>query len=109
MKFYQDGKITVTSPFYEEAVYHVSNEKISVVFDGKGGLSGYSVADQKDCLKKLYLILFRKGKPIDLYCEKKVEMIGRMQRVELTLKDASLTVLQFVDPITNGVFFAMSL
>ena len=104
MKSYQNGKIVVASPFFEEAVYHVSNEKISVIFDGKGGLSGYSVADQKDCLNKLYLVLFRNGKPIDVYCEKKVEMIGRMQTMELSLDQATFSATQFVDPMTNGVF-----
>ena len=54
---YSNGKIIVEKELHEEALYHVSNEGISVIFDGKGAICGYAAANEKDFIQKGYLVL----------------------------------------------------
>jgi hypothetical protein len=100
---YQDGAIIISDKYFSDAVYHVSNECISVIFDGKGATVGYALADQKDMMNGC-ISLFRQNKPIDIYTEKTVAMIGRSQTVTLHFGDAELRITQFLDASLNGVF-----
>lgn len=101
---YQNGKIIIEKKLHEEAVFHVSNECQSAIFNGKGALSGYALANEKDYIKQNYLILVHNGKPVDVYSNTRVEMIGRSQTVVVSLDGAELTIEQFLDAEINGVF-----
>ena len=39
---FKDGKIIVKGKFYERAVYNVSNQKLSAIFDGLGSTPYYA-------------------------------------------------------------------
>lgn len=105
---YKDGKIIVQDNYFSDTNYHVSNECISVIFDGKGAIVGYALANEKDMMKGC-ISLFYKNAPIDIYSDKTVEMIGRCQTTKIYIEDAELTIKQFLDASINGVFSSFSL
>ena len=100
---YRDGKIIIICKYFEDTTYHVSNERISVIFNGKGAVTGYALANESDMLHGC-ISLFFKNAPIDIYCEKAVEMIGRCQIITVHLQDATFRIKQFLDASVNGVF-----
>lgn len=100
---YENGKIIVSGKFYEEAVYHVSNDCMSAVFNGKGTVTGYALANDKSIMKG-NISYFRSGEAVEVYLNKTVEMAGRCQITDIDLQDGRLTVKQFVDSSVNGVF-----
>lgn len=106
---YQDGKIVIQDQYYKDAVYHVSNACISVIFNGKGAITGYALANEKDLLSSGSISLFRENAPIDIYSEKTVEMLGRCQTITVHLAGAELRIEQFLDASVNGVFSSYEL
>lgn len=106
---FQDGKIITESKYYQEARYDIANEKIAVVADGSGGLASYRVNDgQGDCLPSfLSLDLAVNGERLSPYLSKKVEMLGRMQKVTLDTPSGKLTIKTFLTKDVNGVFFLL--
>ena len=105
---YQNGSIIVHDHYHKEALYHISNECISVILNGKGAIVGYALANEKDMMKNSCLSLFRNHTPVDVYFEKTVKMIGRSQTVTLHLEDAELEIKQFLDASLNGIFTSYS-
>ena len=105
---YRNGAIHASGPYFEEMRYDISNEKIAVLADGKGGLLSYRVADKgEDRLTTFFAFsLSLNGRPIDPYLEKNVEMIGRRQTV--TIPEAGVTITLFLSKEDNGVFFELS-
>ena len=101
--YYQNGAIIIQDKYFSDTRYHVSNECISVIFDGKGAITGYALANEKDMMNGC-ISLFRQNKPIDIYVEKTVTMIGRSQTVTLHFGSAELKLVQFLDSSLNGVF-----
>lgn len=105
---YKDGKIIIRDNYYNDAVYHVSNECVSVIFDGKGATCGYALANEADVLHGS-IALYRHNAHIDIYSEKTVEMIGRCQTITVNLTGAELMITQFMDVSLNGVFASYEL
>ena len=105
---YKDGKIIIRDNYYNDAVYHVSNECVSVIFDGKGATCGYALANEADMLHGS-IALYRHNAHIDIYSEKTVEMIGRCQTITVNLTGAELMITQFMDVSLNGVFASYEL
>ena len=105
---YQDGRIIVRDHYFKEMIYHVSNECASMIFNGKGAVVGYALANGKDMMTKGSFSLFRGNAPIDIYSEKTVEMIGRCQTITLHLEDGDFKIEQFLDASVNGVFTSYS-
>ncbi|MBP5405462.1 MAG: hypothetical protein J6Y74_05950 [Clostridia bacterium] len=105
---YRNGAIRVSGSYFEEMRYDISNEKIAVLADGKGGLLSYRVADKgEDRLSTFFAFsLSLNGQPLDPYLEKTVEMIGRTQSV--SLPEAGVTTALFLSKDDNGVFFEIS-
>lgn len=101
---YQNGKIVIEAKLYERTLYNVSNQQVSVIFDGKGATVSYALANEKEFFQEGCLSLFRNGVPVDIYTPKRVEMLGRCQTIFLELGDARLTIKQFLHPVLNGVF-----
>ena len=108
--YYQDGKICLKGQSWEQALYDVSNEKISVQFDGNGGLTKYLVGNQnKNHIHSFTALHFSlNGKHILLRAEKKVEMIGRMQTLILKQDGAEIKIVQFLSKEVNGVFYEIT-
>lgn len=107
-RLYDNGSIIIRDKYYSETIYHVSNECISVIFNGKGAIVGYMPANEKDTLNSS-VSLFRKDSPVDIYSEKTVRMIGRCQTVTVRLDGADFKIEQFLDASVNGVFSSYEL
>lgn len=105
---YENGKIVVKDKYFSDTVYHVSNERISVVFGGKGAIFGYALANEEDMLDGSISLFFNNA-PIDIYSEKTVEMVGRCQTVTVHLDGADFRIVQFLDASVNGVFSSYEL
>lgn len=111
MKAYcKEGKIVAEGRGYESAAFELGNRKISVTADGRGGLSAYRVTNRGGNLLSslLSLDLSFGGDPLSPYLEKKVEMIGRMQKITFQTDGDDLTVTTFLTEEVNGVFFLLS-
>ena len=105
---YKQGKIVAKGGFYEPAIFHVSNEKISAVFDGKGALTYYANSNGV-CLSQGCFSFMVNGAPTNWCNQKKVVMIGRKQNIYADIGAGSLKITQFVDKNTDGVFFSYEL
>lgn len=108
--YYQDGKICLTGQSWEKALYDVSNEKISVQFDGKGGLTKYLVGNQnKNYVHSFTALHFNlDGKRILTHADKIVEMIGRTQTLTIKQDGAEVKIKQFLSKAVNGVFYEIT-
>ena len=104
---FEQGKIVINGRYFEEALYDISNEKIAVLADGCGGLKSYRVNDfaENFIATFLSLDLYVGGKPLSPYIPKKVEMIGRMQKITVQTSAGELSVTTFLTKEVNGVFF----
>ncbi len=109
MTKFQDGKTVFCGKYHETANYDMSNERIAVRADGKGGLTSYRVANATGELLSsvLSLDLAVNGKRLSPYLSKTVKMVGRMQEVALQTDASELSVTTFLDKTTNGVFFLL--
>lgn len=105
---YQNGAIIINDNYFADAIFHTSNERISVIFDGKGAIVGYALANEKDMMNGC-ISLFRQNNPIDIYVEKTVAMIGRSQTITIHFDNAQLKIVQFLDSSLNGVFCSYEL
>lgn len=100
----KEGKIVVNEKYYKNVNYHVSNNCISIVFDGKGGLGSYSEANKKDYFTNGWVSIYENNKHISPHSDKEVSMIGRMQETSIELSSGLLRITQFIDADTNGVY-----
>ncbi|MBE5734368.1 MAG: hypothetical protein E7347_04900 [Clostridiales bacterium] len=105
---YRNGAIIANGGFYEEAVYHVSNEKISTVFDGKGALVYYATAEGV-FLNKGHFSFMVNDKPINWCMKKEVSMLGRKQEILADIGVGSLKFVQFLDKNTDCVYISYEL
>ena len=102
-----DGKIVVSAKRYEPVVYDVCGNDLRVKFDGKGGITNYTVSNQGgNCVRQSFLCVFSDGKKLDAFADKTVEMIGRTQKIVLSENGLSFEILQFIPANGNAVFFA---
>lgn len=108
---YKKGNICASGKYWETVAYDIANEKIGVRLDGRGGLLRYRIINDPTeyASSRAYLGLFVDGKKIDPYCNKRVEMLGYKQKIILTEKDYSVSVLQFLSPDENGIFYEIDL
>lgn len=105
---FKKGKIIAKNEFYKENVYHVSNKVASAIFNGKGEILGYSLANAIS-LPRFYVSYYLNGSHIDVFSEKTVEMVGRIQKTTIELSSATFTIKQFLDEKLNGVFTSYNL
>ena len=105
-KSYRNGMIVVAGKNYEDVIYDVCSNDVHVRFDGKGGITNYTVTNQSgNYVNRTFLSVYADGKKFSAYCEKTVEMVGRMQKILLRQDGCKITVLQFVPTAGNAVFF----
>ncbi len=107
---YEGGAIIATGNWYEEALYDVSSDWLSVQFNGKGGITKYRRLNGKNLITdRTFLTFAVNGKKIDPYDYKRVKMLGRGQTLEFLPKNDSekwkITVEQFLPKSGRGVFF----
>lgn len=103
---YVDGAIVCTTDFQDECFYDVANLKAMAQFDGCGSITRYSIADKWEvlCEESWYSGISINERPINDEVMKKVTMIGRNQIIELETQGLGITIVQFMDEKTNGVF-----
>ena len=105
-KRYRDGKIVVVGKFFEDANYDVASNDLHVKFDGKGGITDYTVVNQSvGYVTRTFLGVFIKGENVGAFCDKTVEVGGRMQKILLKKGNVLITVLQFVPVEGNAVLY----
>lgn len=106
-KCFRNGKIFfVAGKNNEDVPYDVSSNELHVTFDGKGGITNYTVSNQSgNRARKIVLNVFADGKKLDAFCEKRVELAGRMQKILLKDGNVGIKILQFVAPGENAVFY----
>ena len=105
---YINGAIVAQGGFYEFATYHVSNQKISAVFDGKGALNYYANSDGV-LLSKGHFSFLVNGVPTNWCMPKKVVMLGRKQEIYADIGCGTLKIVQFLDKDTDGVYLSYEL
>ena len=107
---FSNGKIIAKGKFYERAIYNVSNQKLSAVFDGLGSVPYYALGDKNSYYATMKIALHYNGKPTDFCMPKKVEMIGRKQEITVDFCDGNeLIIKSFLDKSTNAVFTEFTL
>ncbi len=97
---FKDGKIITAGQYFEESVYNIANNRISVKLDGKGAIIGYAVIGEKTYYDN-YLSMFKltvDGRALGFDTEKTVEMVGRTQRVILENDDLCAETKLFLTP-----------
>ena len=58
-KSFRNGKIVVGGKYHEDVVYDVCANDLRVKFDGKGGITNYTVSNQGgNCVGRSYLLVF---------------------------------------------------
>ncbi len=105
---FEEGKIVIKDRYFADALYHLSNECISVILNGRGAIVGYAPANEREMMNGS-VAYFHRGAPIDVYADKTVCMIGRQQKITLNLPDAELKIVQFLSASENCVFFSYEL
>ncbi len=106
-KSFRNGMIVVAGKFFENVVYDVSSNDLHVRFDGKGGITNYSIVNRGgNYVQRTFLNVFSGGEKITgAYCDKTVEMIGRTQKIVLKKGGCKISILQFVPIRGNAVFY----
>lgn len=105
-KSWRSGKIFMGSKYRETVLYDVCSNDLHVTFDGRGGIADYSVVNRSgSVLKDCFFSVFIDGEKLDPLCAKRVELVGRMQRIVLKRDKTKIEVCQFVAPGENGVFY----
>lgn len=104
MANYKNGEIIVNSPFYEKANYDVSNNLITVGFDGQGGISSYAIINKYLAFNSYYSLFSINDKPLDWAIQKTVRMVGRRQIIEFSLPEADIAITKFIDNTSNCIY-----
>lgn len=105
-KTYRSGRIFVSGKYHENVNYDVCSNDVHVRFDGKGGITDYSLCNQDgrllwDCTLTVYI----NGKKLDLFCPKRVKLIGRTMTVFVKSGKTQIEITQFVAPNEYAVFY----
>ena len=103
---FQNGAIVARGKYHEDVVYDVCANDLRVKFDGKGGITNYTVSNQGgNCVGRSYLLVFADGKKLDAFCDKTVELVGRTQKITLKSGELSFEIFQFIPPVGNAIFY----
>ena len=106
-KCFRNGKIFfVAGKLNEEVPYDVSSNELHVCFDGKGGITNYTVSNQSGSyVRRTVLNVFADGRKLDAFCEKRVELAGRTQKILMKDGGTGIKIFQFVAPTESAVFY----
>lgn len=99
------GDIVSKGSFYEQALYDVSNMKMTAGFDGRGALHSYAVINKWSYLSAFYNTIILGNRVIDFMLPKTVVMKGREQIVRFENDEADVSIHTFTANQTNAVFW----
>ena len=101
---FENGRIVTTGALYDDVPYDVSNNSISVQFNGKGGINSYLKINDKVFFDGLQVFkLFVNGKEIAFNTKKRVECIGRTQTVIYYSALAEIKIVSVLNEKVNAV------
>lgn len=103
---FENGKLVTHAKKFEKVLYNVANEKIMAQFDGKAGISQYSIANRGNILvdNSFYINLSFNNAVIPFDHEKTVTMIGRNQEVIYHVGEYVIKSTNFIDGGSNAIF-----
>ena len=106
---FQNGAIVARGKFHEDAVWDVFANDLRVRFDGKGGVTDYSICNHPGSfLRRSFLNVFVNGVKLDAFTDKTVVMIGRTQRILLDAFGGTIEVYQFIPKRGNALCFEIT-
>lgn len=103
---FKDGAIICSTSLQDECLYDVSNLKAMAQFDGCGSISRYSIADKWQVLgdEDWYSGISVNGVSARIDAAKDVYMTGKNQIIKMNIDGLDITVNQFMEPSSNGIF-----
>lgn len=103
---FKDGSIICQTEMSDLCEYDAANRKSMAMFDGRGNIAKYSVADKWNMLvpHSWYSGIEAAGTPINPKASKLAEMSGKCQVIQFEDKDLAITIKHFLDENTNAVF-----
>ena len=105
-KTFRNGMIVAAGKSHEDAVYDVTSNDLHVRFDGKGGITNYTVVNRGgNYVERVFFSVFVNGEKLSAFCDKTVEMVGRTQKIVWKKGDCRISVFQFVPIAGNAVFY----
>lgn len=106
LKEEQDGSLSLSAPFYKLAEYDCANATVLARLDGAFNVARFSLAGGREVFAEnsFYSTLSVDGKILSPLVEKRVEMLGRRQRVKIALPGADVTCETFLDERSRAVF-----
>lgn len=106
---FENGRIVTDGYLHEEVPFDVSANRLSVCFDGKGGISKYlSVRDGKNYSWRSMFVLYKNGERVGAYTKKRVRMAGRIQEIILYGDGYRVELKQFITKADSAVFVEAS-
>ena len=103
---YQCGRIFVAGQYHDNVNYDVCSNDMRVRFDGKGGITEYSLCNQSGILlRDCAMTVFINGEMLDPFCPKKVKLVGRTETITVRSGDTQIEIFQFVAPGEHAVFY----
>ena len=107
---FENGRIVTTGILCDEVPYDVSNNGISVQFNGKGGVNSYLKINNKKNFSGMHVFkFFINGEEIPFNTEKRVESIGRTQTVTYYNRLAQIKTVSVLDENISAVIMKIEI
>ena len=107
---FENGRIVTTGILCDEVPYDVSNNGISVQFNGKSGVNSYLKINNKKNFVGLHVFkFFINGEEIPFNTEKRVESIGRTQTVTYYNRLAQIKTVSVLDENISAVIMKIEI
>ena len=104
-----NGRIIVDGYLYEDVLFDVAGNNLSVCFDGKGGVSKYlSVLTGKNYTSRSVLTLYKNRERVGAYTKKNVRMAGRTQEITVFGEGFEMEIKQFITKEDRAIFIEMN-
>ena len=101
---FENGRVVTTGILCDEVPYDVSNNSISLQFNGKSGINSYLKINDKKFFEGLQVFkFFVDGSEIPFNTQKIVESIGRTQTVTYYTQTAQIKTVSVLDEKVNAV------
>ena len=107
---FENGRIVTTGILCDEVPYDVSNNGISVQFNGKCGINSYLKINNTKNFSGLHVFkFFINGEEIPFDTEKRVESIGRTQTVTYYNRLAQIKTISVLDENVSAVIMKIEI
>lgn len=101
---FENGRIVTTGIFTDSVPYDVSNNSISVQFNGRSGINSYLRINDKRFFYGVHVFkFFVNGEEIPFNTKKRVESIGRTQTVTYYTSLADIKTVSVLNETVNAI------